>query len=125
MNARGGEGEVDAAIERVVGVDRFVPGVGPARAVASLPSTASAIDRPSVQGRPGRRLDDHDAQIPLRRTPPGTPRPAPGTRVGPTGGVEREHDGVEVEAAQRLEEDDGHGEVMTGDTGESGVALLA
>ena len=44
---------------------------------------------------------------------------------GPQGGVDREHHGVEVEAAQRLEVGPRHLDVVPGDAGEAGVAGVA
>jgi hypothetical protein len=43
----------------------------------------------------------------------------------PEGGVDREHDRVEIKAPQSLQEDDRYIEVMAGDPGEPCLAVLA
>ena len=126
VHARRGEGEVDAAVDLVVGAPAARttsrPSAPPWR---RSPATASASGRPSAQGRRAAALitmtptsrSAHSGEELLGRLAVLGP--------GPQRGVDREHHGVEVEAAQRLEVGARHLEVVPGDAGEAGVAGVA
>ena len=125
VDAGRGEREVHAAVDLLVGRRRLVPRAGPAIGRVGVPGDGVGQRVTSAQGRQRDRLDDHDADVAL-----GADREELLGRLavlgpGPQGGVDREHDRIEVEAAQRLEVGPGHLEVVAGDAGEAGLAGVA
>ena len=93
--------------------------------VAALPADGLG-QRSPVGPRPARRrLDHHDAHVALGAQGEELLGRLAVLGPGPQGGVDREHHGVEVEAAQRLEVRPRHLDVVPGDPGEAGVAGVA
>ena len=76
-------------------------------------------------GPPRHRLDHHDADVALGADGEELLGGLAVLGPGPQGGVDREHHGVEVEAAQRLEVGLRHLEVVARDAGEAGLAGVA
>ena len=124
LHARRGEGEVDAAIELVVARLRLVPRVGPAGRGGVVPGDGVG-QRAAVAPRPARRgLDHHDADVALGAQREELFCRFPVLGSGPQRGVDREHHGVQVETAQRLEVGQRHAHVVPGDAGEPCVSCV-
>ena len=125
VDARGGEREVHAAVDLVVGADGLVPRSGPPVGGGGVAGDRVGQRVPVGPGPPRHRLDDHDADIALGADGEELLGRLTVLGPGPQGGVDREHHRVEVEAAQRLEVRLRHLEVVAGDAGEARLAGLA
>ena len=119
MDARCRQGEVHAAVDRLVGGHRFVPRRRPAL------SPGLGQGAPVGPAPPGDGLDDHDADVAFGAEGEELLGRLPVLGSRPQCGIDGEHDGVEIEAAQRLEVRPRHLHVVPGDAGEAGVARVA
>ena len=71
------------------------------------------------------RFDGHHADVPLSAQGQQFLGGLPIAGKSPEGGVDREHDRVEVKASQGLQEDDRNVQIVAGDPGETCLAPLA
>ena len=125
VDARRGEGEVDAAIELGVAGLRLVPRVGPTGRGGGAPGHRVG-QWTAVGPRPARRrLDHHDPDVALGTQSQELLRRLAVLGSRPQRRVDREHHGVEIEAAECLEVGPGHLHVVPGDPGETGVTGVA
>ena len=118
---------MDAAVDLVVGGRRLVPRVGPPVRRGGAAGDRVGQGPPIRPGAPCHRLDRHDPDVAFGTDGKELLGGLAVLGSGPQGRVDREHDRVEVEAAQRLEMRPGYLDIVAGDAREarlSGVAQL-
>ena len=125
VDAGGGEREVHAALDLLVGGGGLVPRSGPPPGGGGVAGDGVGQRLPVGPGPPRDRLDDHDADVALDADRQELLGGLAVLGPGPQGGVDREHHRVEVEPAERLEVRLRHLEVVAGDAGEAGLAGVA
>ena len=125
LHARRRECEVNAAIELVVARLGFVPRVGPASRGGIVPRHRVGHWATVRPGPSCHRLDHHDADVALCAHGKELLGRLAVLGTGPQRGIDREHHGVEVEPAERLEVGHRHLHVVPRDAGEAGVAGIA